>query len=35
MCFLLTLGEMLTTHSARRSFVTNEHLNGMPSITIK
>jgi hypothetical protein len=26
--------ELLTTHSARRSFCTNEYLNGMPSITI-
>ena len=26
--------ELLTTHSARRSFATNEYLNGTPTITI-
>lgn len=26
--------ELLTTHSGRRSFASNEYLNGMPSITI-
>ena len=26
--------ELLTTHSGRRSFATNEYLNGTPSITI-